>query len=112
MQSSLPHHIGTLGRERYDRELADVFAIQDEITEAATIAIAPALPKPSYSGPCANRWEASTLGPPISAGCGIWASSSARTTRSRRSSFGRRSISTRPLPEGTEGRDTPNSRQP
>ena len=29
--------------ERYDRNLADVFAIQDEITEAATIAIAPAI---------------------------------------------------------------------
>jgi len=29
--------------ERYDRDLADVFALQDEITEAATIAIAPAI---------------------------------------------------------------------
>jgi len=29
--------------ERYDRELADIFAVQDEITEAATIAIAPAI---------------------------------------------------------------------
>jgi adenylate cyclase len=29
--------------ERYDRDLADIFAIQDEITEAVTIAIAPAI---------------------------------------------------------------------
>ena len=29
--------------ERYDRELADIFAVQDEITEAVTIAIAPAV---------------------------------------------------------------------
>jgi TolB-like protein len=29
--------------ERYDRDLADIFAVQDEITEATTIAIAPAI---------------------------------------------------------------------
>jgi adenylate cyclase len=29
--------------ERYDRDLADIFAVQDEVTEAVTIAIAPAL---------------------------------------------------------------------
>jgi adenylate cyclase len=29
--------------ERYDRDLADIFALQDEITEAVTIAIAPAV---------------------------------------------------------------------
>jgi adenylate cyclase len=29
--------------ERYDRDLADIFAVQDEITEAVTIAIAPAI---------------------------------------------------------------------
>ena len=29
--------------ERYDRELADIFSVQDEITEATTIAIAPAI---------------------------------------------------------------------
>jgi adenylate cyclase len=29
--------------ERYDRDLADVFAVQDEITEAVTIAITPAI---------------------------------------------------------------------
>jgi adenylate cyclase len=29
--------------ERYDRDLADIFAVQDEITEAVTIAIAPAV---------------------------------------------------------------------
>jgi adenylate cyclase len=29
--------------ERYDRDLADIFALQDEITEAVTIAVAPAI---------------------------------------------------------------------
>ncbi len=29
--------------ERYDRDLVDIFAVQDEITEAATIAVAPAV---------------------------------------------------------------------
>ena len=29
--------------ERYDRDLADIFAVRDEITEAVTIAIAPAI---------------------------------------------------------------------
>src|ERR1700730_14325722 len=29
--------------ERYDRDLANIFAVQDEITEAVTIAIAPAI---------------------------------------------------------------------
>jgi hypothetical protein len=29
--------------ERFDRDLADIFALQDEITEAVTIAIAPAI---------------------------------------------------------------------
>src|SRR5216683_1273279 len=32
-----------LWAERYDRDLADIFAVQDEITEAVTIAIAPAI---------------------------------------------------------------------
>jgi adenylate cyclase len=29
--------------DRYDRDLTDIFAVQDEITEAVTIAIAPAI---------------------------------------------------------------------
>lgn len=29
--------------ERYDRELADIFGVQDGITEAVTIALAPAI---------------------------------------------------------------------
>jgi adenylate cyclase len=29
--------------ERFDRDLADIFAVQDEITEAVTIAVAPAI---------------------------------------------------------------------
>jgi adenylate cyclase len=29
--------------ERYDRDLADIFALQDEITEVVTMAVAPAV---------------------------------------------------------------------
>jgi adenylate cyclase len=32
-----------LWAERYDRDLADIFAVQDEITESVTIAVAPAI---------------------------------------------------------------------
>jgi adenylate cyclase len=32
-----------LWAKRYDRDLADIFSVQDEITEAVTIAIAPAI---------------------------------------------------------------------
>jgi adenylate cyclase len=56
--------------ERYDRDFFDIFDVQDEITEAATIAIAPAIAQANYSGRCANRPAASTPGPPTSAGCG------------------------------------------
>src|SRR5262249_16346339 len=36
--------------ERYDRDLADIFAVQDEITEAVTIAIAPAITQAEEKG--------------------------------------------------------------
>jgi TolB-like protein len=51
--------------ERYDRNLADIFALQDEITEGVTIALVLPLPMPSSTGPCASHRRASTLGPPI-----------------------------------------------
>jgi adenylate cyclase len=57
--------------ERYDRDLADLFAVQDEITEAVTIAIAPAIAEAEQLARCASRPGASTPGPPISAACGI-----------------------------------------
>ena len=57
--------------ERYDRDLADIFAVQDEITEAVTIAVAPAIAMPSSSAQCASYRRASTLGAPINEDCGI-----------------------------------------
>jgi hypothetical protein len=36
-------HYGAPVAERYDRDLTDIFALQDEITEAVTTAIAPAI---------------------------------------------------------------------
>ena len=57
--------------ERYDRDLADIFAVQDEITEAVTIAIAPAIANANSNARCADYRKASMPGPHISAGCGI-----------------------------------------
>jgi TolB-like protein len=97
--------------ERYDRDLANIFAVQDEITEAATIAIAPAiaeaelqraLRKPPGS---LDAWAA------YQRGLWHWANSPVRTMCLLRNSFGRRSISTRLLPEDTEGWAMPNSRR-
>jgi len=52
----------TSGRERYDRDLADVFAVQDEITEAIVAAIEPQLYAAEISAPSAaagklDAWE-------------------------------------------------------
>jgi adenylate cyclase len=40
VEAETGHHVWG---ERYDRDLADIFAVQDEITEAAAMAIAPAI---------------------------------------------------------------------
>jgi adenylate cyclase len=56
--------------ERYDRDLADIFALQDEITEAVTIAIAPVNDRRAPAR-CVSHPKASMPGPPTSAGCGI-----------------------------------------
>src|SRR6516165_7432526 len=39
----MPQRIADVWADRYDRELADLFVVQDEIAEAVTIAIAPAI---------------------------------------------------------------------
>jgi len=41
--------------ERYDRNLADVFAVQDEITRAVVAAVEPQLYAAENSGPGARR---------------------------------------------------------
>ena len=87
--------------ERYDRALADIFAVQDEITEAVTIAIAPVIADAEQHAPCGSRSAASMDGPLTSAGCGILIRSVRRTTLSQGSSFSRPSTSTRALPEVT-----------
>ena len=72
--------------ERYDRDLADIFAVQDEISEAVTIAIAPLSPTPSVSGQCVSRLTASMPGRPTSAAYGISVSLLRMTMLSRRNS--------------------------
>jgi adenylate cyclase len=65
---------GHLWAERYDRDLSDIFAVQDEITAAVSIAILP---------PRASRPTTSTPGNAITAGCGISPRSKRRKMRER-----------------------------
>ena len=44
-----------LWAQRYDRDLVDVFAVQDEITESVAVAIGPALAAASVNAPSASR---------------------------------------------------------
>jgi len=89
--------------ERYDRDLADIFALQDDIAEAVTIAIAPAIAgaerhramrKPPES---LDAWAAYQRG--------LWYVGKAirTTTLVPNDSFSRLSISIRPLPADTPG---------
>jgi adenylate cyclase len=87
--------------ERYDCDLANIFAVQYEITEAVTIAITPAIDAAEQQRVLRSRLGASTPGVPISVGYGIFIMSVRRTTRSHRSSFSKPLISTRALPEAT-----------
>jgi adenylate cyclase len=56
---------------RYDRDLADIFAVQDEITHALTTALTRRLPTLSCDARYGSHRKVSTPGPPISAGSGI-----------------------------------------
>jgi TolB-like protein len=67
--------------ERYDRDLADVFAVQDEITLAVTRAIEPAVEDPNGGGHCASRQQVWEPGNPINEECGIYRSSKGRIFR-------------------------------
>jgi adenylate cyclase len=93
--------------ERYDRDLADIFAVQDEITEAVTIAIAPAIADAERHRAMRKPRGALTPGPPISGACGISAKARQTTTPSQRGSFSEPSTSTRGSPAATPGSPTP-----
>jgi adenylate cyclase len=56
--------------ERYDRDLADIFAVQDEITEAVTIAIAPAIAETEQQR--AMRKPPGSLDAWAAYQCGLW----------------------------------------
>ena len=60
---------------RYDRDLADVFVVQDEITAAIATAIAPAIIHAEQERDSVNRPSGSTPGRLTTAACGIsqWA---------------------------------------
>jgi TolB-like protein len=60
-----------LWAERYDRDLADIFALQDEVTEAGDDRYRPSYRQCRAAPPCASCPGASTPGPPTSAACGI-----------------------------------------
>ena len=87
--------------ERYDRDLADIFAVQDEITEAVTIAIAPAIADAEQR---AMRKPPGSLDAWAAYQRGLWHLSKANPDDNTlaENSFGRPSISTRPSPEVTK----------
>jgi adenylate cyclase len=59
-----------LWAERYDRDLADIFAVQDEITQAVTIAIAPAIADAELRR--AIRKPPDRLDAWLACQCGLW----------------------------------------
>ncbi len=80
--------------ERYDRDLADIFAVQDEITQAVTIAVAPAIADAEQQRAMRKPPAALMPGVPINGGCGISARP-AEDNASQKNSFSRRSNSIR-----------------
>ncbi len=79
---------------RYDRDLADIFAVQDEITHALTTALTPAIADAELRR--AIRKPPESLDAWAAYQRGLWHLSKA--TRLHRISFGRPSIWTRPSP--------------
>jgi len=84
--------------ERYDRDLGDIFAVQDEITEAVTIAVAPAIAEAELRR--AMRKPPGTLDAWVAYQRGLWhwGKSPQTTACWLRSSFSKPSISTPILP--------------
>ena len=93
--------------ERYDRALADVFAVQDEISDAVATAIGPAVPTPKCTGPCAGHPSRSVPGSSISEGCGIWERRRQRRTMKRAACSNAPLNGIRCLPPPTSGRQSP-----
>ena len=83
--------------ERYDRDLADIFAVQDEITQATTIAIAPAIANAEQQRAMRKPPASLDAWAPINEECGISARPATRITSLPRSSFNGPSISIRCL---------------
>jgi hypothetical protein len=61
-----------LWAERYDRSAEGVFAVQDEITDAVTRAILPAMANAEQTRRNLGHWGHGNL---INAGCGTWRNS-------------------------------------
>ena len=80
---------------RYDRDFADIFAVQDEITESVTIAIAPAVADAEQRR--AIRKPTESIDAWFSAVYGTFTNSTQATTSARKHFFNGPSISTRPL---------------
>lgn len=79
--------------DRYDRDLVDIFAVQDEISEAVTIAVAPAIADAELHR--AMRKPPQSLDAWTAYQRGVWTPGEpAHRTPLSRNSFSRRSIST------------------
>ena len=75
--------------ERYNRDVREVFAVQDEISAAVANAVLAAISAPSGSDRCAGSRRTSARGRRISAGSGTWASAPRATMSTAQQFFGR-----------------------
>ena len=89
---------GHLWAEKYDRDLADIFSVQDEITRSVSEAIQPALERSERERAARNLPTAWTRGRAITAGCGTWRMSMPLKTKKLAASFSALSSSTHDLP--------------
>ena len=98
--------------DRYDRELTDIFALQDEITGAVTIAIAPAIADAERKRAMRKPPESLDAWTAYQRGRGMSSSSVRTMTPSQRSTFSRPSISIPPSPAATRASLLLTSSQP
>ena len=89
---------GHLWAERYDRDLADIFAVQDEITASVSAAIQPALDRRERGRAARKPPESLDAWECYHRGMWHFANAEAREFDKARSSSGARSSSTRDLP--------------
>ena len=96
--------------ERYDRDVADIFAMQDDITTEVVIAIAPAIADAELQRVICKPPGSLDAWVRISVACGTLVGFLPRTPPPQSASFSRRSSSIQAFPADTAASLQPNSR--